>query len=802
MKYTLAFDDARACEVGLSGGKGANLSLLTLRGFPVPTGFIVTAHAYDEFSSAGADALPPGLAREVELRLRAFPRGETFAVRSSATCEDGAKAAFAGQHDTYLNCAGLEEVLDRIRGCYRSLWNERALAYRERMGVGAGASMAVVVQRMVRCEVAGVAFTVHPVTGNLGEMVVNACLGLGESVVQGEDVDEFVIDKARLRLDRCRLARKSSRLVAVAGGTRAEDVSDEEACAPCLDEAQIARLAGLLVAVERSFQFPQDLEWGIADGEIHLLQSRPVSVIPARWTRDESAERFPSVMTPLTWDFIDEGFHRSLRASFQRMGLPTCPGKWFDLHDHYVYGNQNVVDLYARRAPLPLGSFDELRAAMPAVAARSGWIRELPARWERDLDRYLLRIGELSAVPLEGKDLRGLWRHVREVEELGASYFEPNIAISITQATLCRALQGVLRLVVGEGDAPRYFDGLLACCDTPTGAVNREMYDLALAARERPDLARLLVERTSLDIVRERLLVTYPEFAARFHRFLEDHGHREMDLDPYHPTWLEVPWAVLDQVRLLLETPMTERPADRERGLRRSMLGMEREVIERTPEDLRFFVAELIDQARAYTRLDDLEHYETTRLTLPIRRGLRAMGESLRARGVVEDPMDIFFARAEALDRAVEEDTAERWSQVAEGIRGAKAGYLAAERRVPDWVYGEQAEEADNDGTLIGLAGSPGVVEGPVFVVRGAEDFTRFPHGAILVARTTHPAWMPLFYVASALITEGGGPLSHGAVTAREMRIPAVLSVRGAMSLLANGQRVRVDGGRGTVTPA
>ena len=128
-----------------------------------------------------------------------------------------------------------------------------------------------------------------------------------------------------------------------------------------------------------------------------------------------------------------------------------------------------------------------------------------------------------------------------------------------------------------------------------------------------------------------------------------------------------------------------------------------------------------------------------------------------------------------------------------------KAAYLAAARREPDWVLGEASVDIATGECLQGLPGSQGQVEGEVFVVESPDDFARFPKGAVLVARTTNPTWTPLFYSACAVVTESGGPLSHGAVTAREMRIPAVMSARSCLTRLSNGQRVSVDGTRGQV---
>jgi pyruvate,water dikinase len=139
-----------------------------------------------------------------------------------------------------------------------------------------------------------------------------------------------------------------------------------------------------------------------------------------------------------------------------------------------------------------------------------------------------------------------------------------------------------------------------------------------------------------------------------------------------------------------------------------------------------------------------------------------------------------------------------------EKIRGAvdrhKEGWLKARERAPEWVYGETDAIGASAVALQGLGGSPGIVEGVVFVVRGPEDFSRFPENAILVAKTTNPAWTPLFYQAKGVITESGGPLSHGTVTARELGLPAVMGVRNVCERLQNGARVRLNGGAGSVT--
>ncbi|OGS80397.1 MAG: phosphoenolpyruvate synthase [Gallionellales bacterium GWA2_59_43] len=837
MHLTLAFTDPEACRHEFSGGKGANLSLLTQRGFPVPVGFIVTAEAYREFIHAAdtlcgrvaafdyADAtrlqqqgaelrgeieqlpLSAGLEASVRQRLAGYADDAAFSVRSSSTFEDLASAAFAGQHDTYLNIHGADAILERIRACFASLWQDRAIAYRERLGFDQmQATMAVVVQTMIPSEVSGVGFTINPISGNIDEMLVNANFGLGESVVSGEGaIDQFVLARDG-SLRSSSIGEKTQRIVNTAQGTVEVEVEGAAASQVSLDPAQLAELADLMRRVEASYQFPQDIEWAISAGKLWLLQSRPVTSIPPRWTRDESAERFPNVITPLAWEMVEDGFHRSLNHSFKLMGYPPFSGKWFAMFGHYIYGNQNAVEIYGRRMPFVIRNLDELEAAIPHLRSDYAWVQDLPLEWSRDLDYYLLTLGELSAENLQGGDLQEVWQYVLRVNRLGADYFLPNIAISITQRTLYRLLHGLLQMLTGNPqEAAALFDTLIAHTETKTGIINKELAAMADDIRDHAELTALVDSTPSQELIASGRLDAFGAFSARFAKFLRDHGHREVDFDPYQPTWVDAPWLVLDNLRLMAGMPKAgahEHPRERERKIKLAMHEAELGLYARIPQRLHFFFHELLRLVRAYTTLDDVEHYHTTRLTLPLRKGLRRLGEHLRGRGVVEDPMDVFFAHYRPLEEAVRCDDPATWTALAQAIREEKSAWLQRRDAPPAWNLDDAADEVEEEtsgAVLSGLAGSAGMAEGEVYVVRSPADFALFPKGAVLVARTTNPAWTPLFYSACAVVTESGGPLSHGAVTAREMQIPAVMSVRGVLLRLSNGQRVRVDGRKGRV---
>lgn len=812
-------------DPALTGGKGASLGRMAAAGLPVPAGFVVTARAYEAFLAgfdpsirlASVDARDAAALHEAatalrdEIRRRPLPEALTaawrphlsglvtagpVAVRSSSTLEDLAGGAFAGQHDTYLGVRGLAETEERIRDCFASLWEDRAVRYRVERGFGHAARMAVVVQEMVDAEAAGVAFCLDPVSGDLDVIVVNGAWGLGETVVAGEgDVDQWRLEKATGRVVAETLGDKTHRLVLSIGGTRREEVTTERRTAPCVSEGELAALASLCRKVESFFAFPQDVEWAVREGRVLLLQSRPVTRFPERWTRDESAERFPAPVTPLTWDFVVPGFHESLRHSLRLMGHPPFEGRWFERFSGWVYGNATAVRLFTRFHLTDFSDFDGLRALASEARSRFPWVQQLPVEWARDLDAYLMSLGRLAALPFEELSVEELWDAVLEIDAVGRAYFLPNIAISLTHAMLHRGLFHIVASV-SPAEAPALYDALTGFCETKTSVVNRDLYTLHRLAEADAPLRRRIVELDRQETWASGALEAHPEFLSAFRKFLVDHGHREVEFDAYVPTWSGQPAVVLENLRLMLLRGGVGSPDERENALRERQTSAERRFLDLVPEDLRFFVAEVLRLARAYTALDDLEHYQTTRLNPPFRRAIAALGDRLAKDGVLPRGDDIFFLRKETLGRLVHRDISS--AAALEEARALREEYLAARASSPRWTLGEE-DRPPAPGALRGLPGSPGLAEANAVVVTSAADFGRVPAGSVLVTRTTNPAWTPLFYAAAAVVTESGGPLSHGAVTAREVGIPAVMGVKGILTAVRDGVRLRVNGTEGTV---
>ena len=302
----------RRGDLMLAGGKGANLGELLQAGFDVPPGFVLTAIAYDlllqnnglqdrlhkmlaslepdnpasvtEISHQICDlfqhiSIPKQITAETLIAYRQL-EGGAVAVRSSATAEDLPEAAFAGQQETFLNIIGKKELMDAVRACWTSLWSERAILYRARQNVDQETvKLAVVVQKMIQADVAGVMFTANPVTGARDELVIDANPGLGEAVVGGlATPDHLVVNKRSRRIKEQHLGRREVIIRAKKGGGTEQITSQEiQINTGALPLQAVKKLSQLGVDIERHFGSPQDIEWAWTEdnaktGKFYVLQ--------------------------------------------------------------------------------------------------------------------------------------------------------------------------------------------------------------------------------------------------------------------------------------------------------------------------------------------------------------------------------------------------------------------------------------------------------------------------------------------------------------------------------------------------
>lgn len=313
MEYTRKFEQLSKSDAGIAGGKGASLGEMTQAGIPVPPGFVVLASTFDAFLEAHgvkaqiSEILGQGdhtenedverasaeiqkliysldIPKEIEAEIEAgFAElnAKYVAVRSSATAEDSSDASWAGELESYLNVT-VDSLLDSVRKCWASLFTPRAIFYRfEKKLHLEEVSVAVVVQKMIQSEVSGITFTVHPITKNTNQMVIEAGYGLGEAIVGGKITpDNYVIKKDASEIADKYISDQSMMIVRTdSAATEERPVPSEARKAQKLEDPQILKLAQICMTVEKHYGFPCDIEWAMEDGKISIVQSRPITTL-------------------------------------------------------------------------------------------------------------------------------------------------------------------------------------------------------------------------------------------------------------------------------------------------------------------------------------------------------------------------------------------------------------------------------------------------------------------------------------------------------------------------------------------
>jgi phosphohistidine swiveling domain-containing protein len=881
MSYIRWFHEVGVADVGLAGGKGANLGEMASAGLPVPPGFCLTAAAYREFIQAtGVDEsirsiltetrldepadveaksahirsliveqqVPSMMAQQV---LDAYHRlGQELrapdatqlpvAVRSSATAEDLPTASFAGQQETYLNVCGGEDLLERTKHCWASLWTARAVTYRARQGFDQhGVYLAVVVQAMIPSEVSGILFTANPITGNRDEAVINASWGLGEAVVSSlVTPDTFTVRKSDGNIESRQIGTKERMIQCTEDGRTVELATPaEQRDAPALSDEQVAELVGLACEIEAHYGAPQDIEWAYASGRLFILQSRAITTLaPPRdaaeeveYNRTMFAEIFPEALSPAFLSAIQPLIHSFLDFTLEALGFEPPQGmEAVRVFYHQPYLSLNYIAAALR--PLspavrgllvgtitnPFGRHQqklqgELSLTFLRMVARLlRLLRSFADQVPELIARYRAEVAEVVALPLETVCDEEIVVHIRElvfgtVSRL-MSYDRLMIAlVGVTN----QMLSSLLQRHFGEETEAIRAKLISGVTGNVTMETNKHLCDLAQLAKASPTVSDLL-RRYSEREVRTHLQHT-PQgraFLDELERFLSEYGHREIRMDILYPTWGEDPSLVFSFVRGYLDADEAQSPHRQQARLVRQRQELTEAVQARLEQDVagRYLLWPIFRWVLRYTQVHLSEretmHFELTRIFPPFRRLLLDLGRRWSTRGLIARTDDVFFLSLDEM-----QEVAASPCSMHNVVRARRSEFEAdKQRHWPDIIRGGQeiyAEGAEPDegteGQLHGLAGSPGVVTGVARVIRGPEEFGKLQVGEILVAPLTNPVWTPLFAIASAVVTEVGGILSHGVIVAREYGIPAVTGVAGATKLVQEGQMMTVDGSQGIV---
>jgi pyruvate,water dikinase len=845
--YVLAFQEVDQTQVAVVGGKGAHLGELSrIEGIRVPAGFCVTTAAFqriiaeasstegrrDQLSRLKPDdreairvlsaevrrtieaiAIPDDVASAITSAHARLGEQAACAVRSSATTEDLPTASFAGQHDSYLNVVGPAAILQHVSRCWASLFTERAVTYRLRSGFGhRKVNMAVVVQRMVFPQVAGILFTADPVTGHRKISSVEASVGLGESLVSGlVNADVYKV--------------RNGEMIAKAAA----------AGQPALTDAHVVRLEQLGRRIEAHFGRPQDIEWCLADDGFAIVQSRPITTLfPIPVTGDRENHVYVSVghqqmmtdpLKPLglsLWQLttpapMAEAGGRLFVDVTRRLASPATRAALLQL-----LGKSDLLIGDALQTILDRGDFipsllDQDASAAPVrlrPEASAGQAGGTPAPIETDAAIVTDLIGRseasIAAVKRDIQTKSGsalLDFILTDLQELKRILFDPRshrVFMTAIEATWW--LNDHLEAWLGEKNAA---DTLAQSVpNNVTSEMGLALLDVADVVRRHPDVIAFLQHVEDDSFLDEMAtLAGGREARDAIRAWLEKYGMRGAgEIDITRPRWSERPTTLVPMILGNVRNFEPGASARRFEQGRHRAWKKEQELLERVRAlpDGEQKVSEakrMIDRVRTFIGYREYPKYGMISRYFIYKQALLEEAERLVQAHVLREKDDIFYLRFEELQDVV------RTNQLNDQlIRQRKDAFRSYQALTPPRVFTSDGEaiagayRRDNvpAGALVGLPVSAGTVEGRARVILDVAE-ADLEADDILVTAFTDPSWTPLFVGIKGLVTEVGGQMTHGAVIAREYGLAAVVGVEHATVLIRDGQRIRVHGTDGYV---
>lgn len=801
------------------GGKAASLGALTRASFDVPPGFVIPVEVAARLRGDPGQ-WPKALRRDLLERLDALvPGREPVAVRSSAVDEDGESASFAGQYETVLGVTGHEQFLAAVRTCLASLDTEEARAYRARAGKTEEPAMAVVVQKQVEAEAAGVAFSLDPVTGDPSRIIVEVVAGLGDALVSGQvEGQRFAVDR-----DSLQIVERSNQPAALAD----------------LEVLGVTRAA---IRAADLFESPQDIEFAVDhDRKLWLLQSRPITVAGTAdggasgwrsefdtetseadlWTSANVQEILPGLLTPLTISTFQETVPLAYTQDYQQLGLlakderPQFMGAFYNR----AFLNMEATRLVASRV---IGMRnDAIEKRYLGGVIEDGWKNDL-SRWKtwkhrtlstpRMLKMFLRidrqaeraqqatfamerRVRALDSSSLSNAELEE-WR--QRLARFGAKVARVHLRVTGIAGTGFDGVAALARPVLGddtEGQAPILFTGLQG---VESAQIGIDLWGLSRVCLAKGLAAR--IQSPGFDPLDPSLPAAW---RARFEEFIERHGHRGVnEMEASVRTWRWDHEPVVRMVAAYLDLPEDHSPpavlARQEAERLRLTAEIEANL---SPINLRLF-RWLLPRAQKWVALRERTKSILVRASRLADYHVPEIQHRFVTAGVIERPDDLFFlSTGEMADVLTGRTTGSLNEEVIRRRREYERNrYVILPERFRGRPVPVPPEETAHAGdTLTGTPVSPGVVTGRARVILDPATDGPLEPGEVLVAPVTDAGWTPLFALAAGLVVDMGSALSHGSTVAREYGLPAVVNVRSGTRRIRTGDVITVNGSTGTV---
>lgn len=800
------------------GNKAESLKKLSEFGFNVPAFSVVTADLYRDYrlDSGRFEKLSSWI--ESNIKIDPIKR---YAVRSSGNKEDSNQASFAGLFTTFLEVVGKKEVIEAILKCWDAVENERVISYCQQKKIDPRSlEMSVIIQEYVAGDFSGVVFSMNPQNGHEDEVIVELVVGSGEKLVSGQvNPDFFEIKVEPLNWKVLKERNEQN----VFSDTKKRDQFLED-------------LLSKVKSIPSSFRAPQDIEFTVKDGTIYFLQSRPItffnySDFDSVWTTADFRDGGVSsaVVSPIMWSLYGNVFSHSMESYFRFLGLlnsfPSEKLNWYRVYYGKPYWNVELVKQVQLQLPgFREDTFDQDLSVPKVYEGRgreSGWglgkiINAIPvlmkissgfAKQQKIAEDWIA-----GFVKSETKWKNTIWSQLNESELLAKSkeligeqfrlecdYFTTIYNASNAKMFFLETLSNLQKKVEGLVYTELIKSSEILSVLSPLNSLN----DLALKIQAKPQvLSSILdvlnrIDSIEIETVHQGVLKIDPEAAQGIQEFFEKYYHHSTkELDLRIPRWAEdKTFFYLTLKSTLLNPHVSKKNVVSNPSIEKVEEHFSKNVLDRLLNKKSFY--KRLDRLKKFLWLREEVRDRSTRMYYFVRQWIVFLNKKYQADDLfyylaVEDIFTFIQSPSERVALTAKGQQTKLYAQGFEKFKNPNEVGLKA------WV-GKEILSAGSDKTLLGLACSPGKIQGRVRVLKTIHDSPHLLPGEIMVVPYTDPGWTPLFGLSAGVITETGGLLSHAALIAREYSIPAVLNIPDATEKLKTGMQIELDGNSGRV---
>lgn len=773
---------------GIGGGKAQGLKTLLDLGATIPETYVVTKWNQEEIEHF-VDQLP----------------AKSYAVRSSADAEDGIEYSYAGQFESYLDITGKEELVKAIKACFASASSDTVKSYKKGIHASNGSSMNVLIQEMISAAYSGVLFTADPVLQRHDLFSLSIAKGVGEELMAGHEAGEnHSFFKHSTKLPKSDL----------------------------LDDKLLEELLASAKRIEKGYGKPADLEWAIdKSGTIWWLQLRPITSLSEvhfneldnqpsggelLYTRGNIGEMMPGPVTPLTLSTFARAIEVGLQRFYKKMGaISELSDDNIFVHSYYNHLFFDMERLYDSTRNVMMSKKENIDFAIVGQIIPNKEVK-VEVRKITALQNFIAMTRYINSAPKAWTKLKNLHdtfflahpdnsKEAYKIIDKNQHVLLDAYSLHYVTSSQSGALYTAILNIHSKNKVPQMQHQEMVAKlfsnipDVESANVLKTIDEMAKILADVPDVSKDFVSASDKDSL-TYLSKSGPDAIRKsWDVFIKRHGHRCVrEAELHEKEWAVDPMPVIEGLKTKTALLVN--------GQKGKINGFAHKNISLRGNGLNWFgrqiTSYLLPKARkAVSRREQTKAWSIG-IQYQFKKAYQHLSGLLVKEGQLDDADQIFFLQHDEIGKLVSGDNPISWKEKANKRREIYP--KLSELSFPDLSFGIPVPEVEEgiavEGGLSGIPVSQGLVKGKVRLVKSMKEARLLKENEIMVAKFTDIGWTPFYSVVAGLITEIGSPLSHGAVVAREYGLPAVVSMKGAMSTLIDGQHIELDAVKGTVT--